>query len=118
MELDNGQVRFICGDKTDLFINRTPVGNISETHLKAAIKNINNYFIFIGTVEQFGHSFDILKRRLGWFETRVKRLNVATDNYQGIEINETVKKEIMKRNQYDRILFEHVSDSIRNGKHV
>ena len=66
MELDNGQVRFIAGDKSDCFINRTLIGHCDNNLLEQAKSNLNNNFSFIGITEEFDRSLLLLKQIMNW----------------------------------------------------
>jgi hypothetical protein len=76
-ELDNGQTRFIAGDPTDLFINRTPFGQCDQALLEKAKYNIEHHFSVVGLTEQFDHSMILLSEVMNWKDCHYLRLNSA-----------------------------------------
>ena len=60
LNIDNCQVRFLCG------IDNIPFGGVNETHLQVAIDNLTDHYTAIGISEHFDESVLLLARRFGW----------------------------------------------------
>ncbi|NQY15175.1 MAG: sulfotransferase family 2 domain-containing protein [Henriciella sp.] len=107
MELDNGMVRFLCGEPGEYFINRVPVGSVDDAMLKKAIENFDRYFFFGGIQEMFDESFLLLAQKLGDTDPKYLTLNVAKPN-AGQPFDDETKEMIRRSNAYDMTLYDHV----------
>lgn len=103
-ELDNGQTRFIAGDRTDLFINQTPVGECDDQLLATAKKNMENHFSLVGLTEQFNLSMLLLAKLMGWSSCQYLRLN---SNSHKTAVPEEIKAQIAARNSLDVALYDY-----------
>lgn len=113
MELDNGQVRFLAGDPSDCFINRTPIGHCNDALLETAKQNIDTHFSFIGITEQFDRSILLLQKIMGWnncFYLR-RNTNVASQKSKD-SIPEELRRKIAERNSLDVQLYTYVKSKL------
>ena len=113
MELDNGQVRFLAGDRQDFFINRTPIGECSHTLLETAKQNIDTHFSFIGITEQFNQSVLLLQKLMGWDNCLYLRrnTNAASQNAKNT-IPSELKQQIAEKNWLDVQLYAYAKEKL------
>ena len=109
MELDNGQVRFLAGDKKDFFINRTPIGKCDDHLLEKAKANIEKYFSFIGITEYFDQSILLLQHIMEWKNCYYLRRNVSKKIDKEI-ISQELKEKIREKNYLDIKLYEYAKE--------
>lgn len=107
MELDNGMTRLIAGSETDLFINRTPIGECTNDLLELAIANLNSHFSVVGITERFDESFLLLCHLMGWSNTYYLSKNRNNHNADREVVDQTIIEELEARNSFDRLLYEH-----------
>ncbi len=112
MELDNGQTRFIAGDKQDCFINRTPVGECDQSLLDRAIQNIQNDFSLIGLTEYFDQSLLLLKELMGWQSCLYLRRNTAQKQAKN-PVSQSLKDQIKAKNHLDVKLYEYAAQHLK-----
>lgn len=112
MELDNGQVRFIAGDKQDYFINRTPCGAVDQSLLEQAINNIEKKFSFVGLTEYFDPSMLLLKELMGWSSCLYLRRNITSKQEKTV-VSQELKDKIKEKNHLDVALYEYVEKRLK-----
>jgi hypothetical protein len=98
-ELDNIQVRLLCGEEADL-----PYGEITEKHLEIAKKNIEQFFEAVGIQDRFDETLLLMYRKLGWKKLPVYRsVNVTKSRPQVVE--DAVRQRVLEINKYDLELY-------------
>jgi hypothetical protein len=101
-ELDNGQVRLLCGSPDhDSVSGHAPV---SASTLAAALRNLER-FEGVGITERFDESLLLFSRKLAWSEPCYESRNEATE--PAPPIPETARHSIAERNSLDMALYEH-----------
>jgi Galactose-3-O-sulfotransferase len=104
MELDNGQVRFIAGDPTDCFINRTPVGECDQSLLELAQQNLERDFSWVGLTEHYDQSLLLLAKQMQWNQCLYLRRNTAKKVARASTPHE-LRERIAERNWLDVKLY-------------
>lgn len=109
MELDNGMTRFIAGSDSDLFINRTPIGNCGEDLLEKAKENIRNSFVTVGITERFDESILVLAKILGWRNAYYFSRNRASagdgEHHKRGLASDQLRQTLEEKNSLDRRLY-------------
>ena len=108
-ELDNYQTRYISG------LTDTPIVKCSSEMLDQAKRNLENEFVFPGTVEKFDESLILLKRCLHWSMPLYTKLNVANNRPIRSEIGVKTLSEILKRNSLDVALYDFVNKRLQKA---
>ncbi|HSY60951.1 MAG TPA: sulfotransferase family 2 domain-containing protein [Cytophaga sp.] len=101
--IDNGQTRFIAGDKNILF------GETSTAMLDKALKNLTEKFSFIGITEKFDESVVIVNRLFSWNKYYYKSKNVSQNKIKISidELDEETMELLKERNNLDIKLYEY-----------
>ncbi len=103
-DLDNGQVRYLCG------IEELGVGeltaSITESHLDLAKSNLENHFAAISITERFNESLILLNRNLGWDVLHYRQANV-NPNKDKVKVSDEAIQLIAERNKFDIALYEY-----------
>lgn len=108
-ELDNDQVRILCGDENVYFGFK----KCSDIHLKMAKENLRNYFAIIGLQEKFDETIILLRKTFGYktpFYIKkhigrqyLSRESISRDVIDAIEEKNRLDMELYR---YARIMFE------------
>jgi len=110
--LDNIQVRFLSGYQGK--INRK--NKLSNSDLKQAKINLENFFIVIGFVEEFDYSLVMLKEQLNWqniyYSIRNNRVGKPNKN----KISRETWNLIKKYNELDLMLYNEYFDKVQTNK--
>lgn len=112
MELDNGMVRFLSGSSDDPFINRAPLGTLTERDLERAKNNLESFFFFVGLQERFDESFLLLGKRLGDRRPRYLQLNATAPRRTPAPVDADILHEIEARNALDRSLYDYAREKL------
>lgn len=99
--MDNCQVRFLCG------VNDIPFGAVSEEHLEMAIHNLENRYEQVGIMEAFEESVLLLAQHFNWSTPyySVQNINKIKRTRQSELDTETLEL-FQYRNRYDILLYE------------
>ena len=108
--IKNQQTRFING-----ILYRSALGDLAPAYddtLGKAIENIKQYFLLIGTVEQYEKFLILLRRKMKWnfrdiFHYR-KKMNVSTKRPRKEELPKRIIQLIEKNNSDDMELYDYV----------
>lgn len=74
--------------------------------LKAAKKNLENYFSIVGISERFDETLYVMEKKLGWKIDSYKKKNVTPNRPSVQEISEEIIDTIKKKNQKDIELYQ------------
>ena len=107
-ELDNGQLRFIVGKSSDLFMNRRAFGKCDVEMLETACHHIDTRFCMAGVTERFDESMLLLRRSLGWSNCFYVRRNEGKKVRQSDQLTPDEVAQVKGRNQLDQLLYDHV----------
>lgn len=107
---DNMQVRFLCGD------NSMPFGDVNDSHLELAKKNLVNEDMFFGITEMFDESMLYFKHELGWsLNPFYVKMNISpASNVNRNELDQKTMDAILNCNKYDLQLYEFAKASFEN----
>ena len=83
-----------------------PFGEINETHLELAKKNLSASNMLFGITERFDESVLYFKNELNWNNPYYANKNVSKNLTAKKNIDEETKQAIMKCNKYDLQLYE------------
>ena len=98
-ELDNHQCRSLVGENI-------PINSFSAEFYQEAIKNLQEYFVSFGLVEEFDKSLLLLKKDLQWDRyPYYLRLNSRSQT-ESAEISDADRAAIAKRNYWDVRLYD------------
>lgn len=98
-EMDNGQTRAIAGDTS------TPFGQCTEDMLRAAQRNIEEYFAVTGLTERFDEALILLRRALAWSHLCYVRANVSPSRSSLEELPRATVRLIEEHTALDRELY-------------
>lgn len=102
-ELDNGQVRLLCGVDRDI-----PWGACGRDHLEQAKRNISEHFAVAGVLERFDESLALMGHKLDWQWTPYyENQNITKEKNERLE--PSTLNVIRKANEFDLELYEWVS---------
>ena len=109
IQLRNHQTRLLSGMKRD---------PITEKHLEKAIRNLEKYFLHVGTSETFPQTIDRLHELLGWSKKKLFHENVTTNKQATTDyFSEDVLDRLREQNEYDIKLHECVTSRLaQNGE--
>ena len=96
---DNLQVRYLCGK---------PAGKLTQTDLDKAIRNLEEKFAFVGTVETIVRDMDVLRSMFGLDESSLKILNVNRTRPRTSDLSPEVINKFQQHNLLDLDIYEHV----------
>ena len=104
IQLQDHQTRLLSGMKRD---------PITEKHLEKAIRNLEKYFLHVGTSETFPQTVDCLYDILGWRKRKIFHEN-ATLKKQATndDFSEDVLNRLRELNKYDIKLYEYVTNHL------
>jgi hypothetical protein len=101
LNIDNCQVRFLCGAEP------IPFGQVNEIHLQMAIDNLSNHYDAVGISERFDESILLFARKFNWGTPWYTRQNEGRG--AGIKLSE-LKADTLEKlqyyNRYDEILYQ------------
>jgi len=97
----NQQTKLIGGYHSDYIL--------SETEFKIAIQNLEEKFLFAGTIELFDESLLLLSRQVGWDPCLYRRQNVRK---QTEWLSPDTIDEMAKLNEFDIRLYKFVNDKL------
>ncbi|TND09663.1 MAG: hypothetical protein FD123_1020 [Bacteroidetes bacterium] len=103
LPFDNCQVRMLSGQM------QVPFGELNETHLELAIKNLEMYFPLAGLQNRFDEFVLLLSDRYGWKLPYYRRLKVSGNRVKKNELDAATIEAIRSCNQLDEKLIAHVS---------
>lgn len=102
-ELDNGQVRLLCGVDRDI-----PWGACGREHLEQAKRHITEHFAVAGVLERFDESLALMGHKLDWQWTpHYENQNITKEKNELID--SATLDVIRKANELDLELYEWVS---------
>lgn len=102
-ELDNGQVRLLCGVDRDI-----PWGACGREHLEQAKRNISEHFAVAGVLERFDESLALMGHKLDWqWVPHYENQNITKEKNERLE--PFTLDVIRKANELDLELYEWVS---------
>ena len=104
-ELDNGQVRFLCGNpRVDAVSGRDPV---SREDLLSAKKNLKECFIGVGLSERFDETVLMFSKLLDWKHVYYAKENVTGKRSSKPTISKSVIQAIEENNDLDMELYKY-----------
>lgn len=97
---DNMQVRFLCGN------NAMPFGQVNETHLELAKRNLIDQHTLFGITEMFDESILYFKHELGWHQPFYAKVNVTknTSIYRN-DLDDKTNQAVIAVNKFDLQLY-------------
>ncbi len=98
-QLDNGQMRLLCGEAN------IPFGGCTAEMLAKAKQHLRNSFAVIGLVERFDDTLNLLARRFAWQKTDYAKANVTANRPQQSQIDAETLAAVENCNVYDRELY-------------
>ncbi|HWL64452.1 MAG TPA: hypothetical protein VNP73_00610 [Actinomycetota bacterium] len=105
---DNSFVRFISGEPFVEF------GSVDSRLLDKAKENIQNHFVFVGTVDHFAESVLILKKEMGWRVPIFYGRHNVTQGRPAIESLDQKTRAVLDRyTEADRALVDHCTALFR-----
>lgn len=108
LNIDNCQVRFLCG------AGPIPFGQVNERHLQMAIDNLSNCYDAVGISEHFDESILLFAKKFGWATPWYTRQNEGRGG--GIrlsELSEATLEKLKHYNRYDEILYQKAVELFR-----
>lgn len=105
-ELDNLQVRMLCGR-----IN-APIGSITAIDLRRAKENLQRHFAVVGVQDDVGGFLNAVSARFGLPRLRIPPQNITQHRPKLAEVSQSVKDTICRRNALDMELFHHVKTTM------
>jgi len=100
-EMDNGQVRMIAGFGGFHKADPKDQGYCSESDLKKAIHNLDNFFIGFGIKEYFDESLLLLSKKAGWGAMNYLSKNVNKKQKKSEAIPQKTLELIKDKNKFD-----------------
>ncbi len=109
LNMDNCQVRFLCGIKDISF------GEVNEEHLAIAMNNLTNYYKGgVGITEHFDESLLLLKKRFNWRMPWYVKQNVGEkQRIKPSEVSPATMEKLKYYNRYDEILYQKALEMFR-----
>lgn len=102
-ELDNGQVRQLCGVDRDI-----PWGACRREHLEQAKRNIDQHFSVAGLLERFDESLALMGVKLDWQWTpRYENQNITREKNEPVDAS--TLEEVRRANALDQELYDWVA---------
>jgi hypothetical protein len=99
--MDNCQVRFLCG------VNDIPYGNVTEEHLQKAIDNMEHSYEQVGIMEAFEESILLMAKQFNWATPYCTRQNINELKRTRLNELDAATLELLRyRNRYDTILYD------------
>jgi hypothetical protein len=106
-EMNNGQVRVLCGIKeVDTVYGDEPV---TEEHFLAAKRNLDELFLAVGLTERFDESLVLFSKLLGWRWLFYNNVNVTHSRAAKSDLPQSTIDLIRQYNQYDVALYEYAT---------
>lgn len=107
-EVDNAQMRYLCGDKAvDTIYGDDPV---TDAHFEAAKRNMDEMFLGVGLSERFDETLVLFSKLLGWnSKLYYRNVNVTRSRASKKELPKSTLDTIKKHNEYDIALYQHAS---------
>lgn len=117
-ETNNGQVRILVGaggyHKNDFSKYDIPYGEVDESLLEEALKNIEKSFAFVGTQEMFMESLILLKKHLNWKESLYfNEINTNKSKKNINQIDEETIEIIKHYNSFDIKLYDYIVNNLK-----
>ena len=107
-ELNDGQVRILCGIEDAVSL---PYGGVGDDMLEAAERNLRNEFAAVGITERFDESLLLFQRVLGWGSVHYEPENVAPRG-RTPRISQSTIDGIMRYNALDLRLYEYACEML------
>ena len=108
-EADNGMVRRLSGIGQE-----AEIGSITQDSVDLAIKNIEQHFALIGTLEHYNEFLLMLGKLYHWNLSPKIKQNVTTSHPNHVSnLTDDDKSAILEHNQYDLKLHEYVTRSFK-----
>lgn len=99
--MDNCQVRFLCG------VDDIPFGAVNEEHLQMAIDNLEKRYEQVGIMEAFDESILLFARKFNWATPYYTWQNVNHKKRVRLDELDSETLEMLHRfNRYDMVLYE------------
>ncbi len=99
LNIDNCQVRFLCG------VDFIPFGEVNEQHLEMAINNLSKHYDAVGISEFFDESVLLFAKKFGWRKPWYTRHNEGRGGVKLSELSEKTLAKLKYYNRYDEILY-------------
>lgn len=100
INLDNCQVRFLCG------VPDLPFGGVTEEHLQIALDNLVNHYEVIGLSERFDESILLFAKAFGWSKPWYTNQNVnEKSRVKFSDLSEETLAKLKYYNRFDEILY-------------
>jgi hypothetical protein len=117
-ELNNGPVRMLIGaggyHKNDYSNINIPYGKSESWMLEQAVKNIKDYFLFVGIQEEFEKSVFLIKKVLGWKNHIIFRTENKTKDRPAInQVDDETLELIKKYNNLDIKLYQFIKKELK-----
>ncbi len=101
---ENAQVKYLSGAIDVAF------GACREDHFRAARRNLQEHFSFVGLAERFDETLILLKRILGWKTPYYTRENISNKRVRKQDLSAEVLKIIEDHHLWDRRLYEYARE--------
>jgi len=103
-ELNDGQVRLLCGRED---AEAVAYGRVPEEMLEEAVANLRTYFLAVGVTERFDASVLLFQTLLGWTAVEYEAQNTSERAAVTAGVSEATMALIARYNQLDLRLYEH-----------
>lgn len=102
-ELNDGQVRLLCGRED---AEAVAYGRVSEEMLEEAVANLRTHFIAVGVTERFDASVLLFQTLLGWTAVEYEVQNTSERGAGNAGVSDATMTLIRRYNQLDLRLYE------------
>ncbi len=108
-ELDNGQLRFIIGNETDFFLDRSGYGCCDQQLLDRGKRILREEFLLAAPLDQFDAFVLLLGRELGWRHSYYLRQNEGQSGSRQ-PISEDLRRQLEIRQRWEIELYRYVRE--------
>lgn len=109
LELDNGQMRLIAGNRGEEN-QGIGFGHCTIEMLERAKRNLRDRFAVVGLAEEFDKTLTLLKQAFRWDNTFYTKQNVTESRPSKRDISTEVLQTIQKHNEFDVELYEYAKN--------
>jgi hypothetical protein len=102
-ELNDGQVRLLCGRED---AEAVAYGRVSEEMLEEAVANLRTHFLAVGVTERFDESVLLFQTLLGWTAVEYEAQNTSERAAVTAGVSDATMTLIRRYNQLDLRLYE------------
>ena len=103
---DNGQTRFISGQK------KLEFGSTSQDNLDIAKDNLSKMAV-VGTLENFDEALILIKKTFGWKNIFYTRQNITKSRLSQKEISQSTLETIVQYNHLDQELYKYAQSLLK-----